>query len=198
MIMKKYFLLLLTSLVFFTSCEDDFLDINTNPNRSTSVPPGTLMMNAAISLSQVRLTGLNPDGAAYIQHWKPIVVLRDPDTYEFGEIPNNNFWEFTFYQDVIKDLNLAIGAAEADDNQNVVAQLRLLQAFGWIHGVDRWGTMPFDQAVNSEFQFPEYNTGPEIYQGILDLIDGIIRDYLKIQCRNASCLLPYSARVHEI
>ena len=58
--MKKINILFLIGLFIFTSCEDDFLDINTNPNRSTAVPPGTLMMNSSISLSQVRLTTLKP------------------------------------------------------------------------------------------------------------------------------------------
>ena len=169
--MKKYIVLLLIGVFALSSCEKDFLDVNTNPNASTDVPPGTLMMNAAISLSQVRLTTLNPDGAAYIQHWKPIVVLTAPDTYGFSEVGNNNFWEFTFYQDIIKDLNLAIGLAENNNNQNVIAQLKILQAFAWIHGVDRWGEMPFYESNNPEFQFPKYDDGASIYQGILNLID---------------------------
>ncbi len=163
--------MLLVVLITTTSCEDDFLDVNTDPNASTSVPPGTLLMNATISLSQNRLNTLGPDGAAYIQHWKPVVVLIAPDTYGFGEIGNNNFWEFTFYQDIIKDLNLAIILAEEAGNQNVSAQLKIAQAYSWIHGVDRWGEMPFTESNDPSVQFPRFDDGATIYQGIIDLLD---------------------------
>jgi len=169
--MKKYITIFLVGLIALTSCEEDFLDVNTNPNASSEVPPGTLMMNAAIALSQNRLNTLSPDGAAYVQHHKPIVVLTAPDTYGFSEIGNNNFWEFSFYQDIIKDPNLAIGIAEDNGNLNVVAQLKLLQAFAWIHGIDRWGQMPFFQVNQEEFVNPEFDEGADVYQGIIDLID---------------------------
>ncbi|WMN12600.1 SusD/RagB family nutrient-binding outer membrane lipoprotein [Marivirga salinae] len=169
--MKKYIFIFLIGLVTLTSCEDDFLDVNTDPTASTEVPPGTLLMNASIALSQNRLNTLSPDGAAYIQHHKPIVVLTAPDTYGFSEIGNNNFWEFSFYQDIIKDPNLGITLAEERGNFNVSAQLKLLQAFAWIHGVDRWGEMPFFQVNNPEFPNPMFDEGAEIYQGIIDLIN---------------------------
>ncbi|MBL0766761.1 SusD/RagB family nutrient-binding outer membrane lipoprotein [Marivirga atlantica] len=169
--MKKYITLLLTGLIILTSCEEDFLDVNTNPNASSEVPPGTLLMNASIALSQNRLNTLNPDGAAFIQHHKPVVVLTAPDTYGFSEIGNNNFWEFSFYQDIIKDPNLAINIALEEGNNNVVAQLKLLQAFAWIHGIDRWGEMPFYQVNNPDFVNPEFDEGADVYQGILDLLD---------------------------
>ena len=88
--MKNTIKIFLSLLVLFvaTSCEKDFLDVNTNPNASTEVPPGSLMTNALLSLSQVRLTTTGPDGAAYVQHWKPVVVLTAPDTYGFSTIGN--------------------------------------------------------------------------------------------------------------
>lgn len=169
--MKKYIGILLMGLIVLTSCEEDFLDVNVNPNASSAVPPGTLLMNASIALSQNRLNTLNPDGAAYVQHHKPIVVLTAPDTYGFSEIGNNNFWEFSFYQDIIKDPNLAITIALEEGNNNVVAQLKIFQAFAWIHGIDRWGEMPFFQVNNEEFTNPEFDEGAAVYQGIIDLID---------------------------
>lgn len=166
--------LVVFSLLVLSSCENDFLDVNTNPNASTDVPPGTLMTNAVISLSQVRLTSTGPDGAAYIQHWKPVIVLDNPDTYGFDTNGNNNFYRFTFFGDIIKDLNLAAQGAEERGENNAVAQLRILQAWTWIQGVDRWGEIPFLQANNPEFQFPLFDTGDIIYQGVIDILDNAI------------------------
>ena len=170
--MKKLIIFTLTLFVL-SSCED-VLDINTNPNASTEVPPGTLLTNAAISLSQVRLNTLNPDAAAFIQHWKPVVVLTGPDTYVYSQIGNNNFWTFTFYTDIIKDLNLAILAAEEAGNNNAVAQLKITQAYGWLHGVDRWGEMPFTESNVPGITAPVFDEGGVIYQGIIDILDEAI------------------------
>lgn len=171
--MKKHILFYIFILLMFSACED-YLDINTNPNTSTSVPPGTLLTNATISLSQVRLNTLNVDAGAFIQHWKPVVVLTAPDTYGFSAIGNNNFWTFTFYTDIIKDLNLAIIQEEEAGNNNAVAQLKIAQAFGWLHGVDRWGEMPFTESNVPGITAPAFDTGDVIYQGILDILDEAI------------------------
>lgn len=160
--------------VFSTACEDDFLDVNTDPNASTSVPSGTVMTNAMIALSQNMLNTLNPNGEAYIQHHKPVVVLTGPDTYNYSPIGNNNFWRFTFYGDVIKDINLAILLAEEEGKTNGISQLRIFQAMAWIIGADTWGEMPFTESNNSEILFPKFDTGDIIYQGILDILDDAI------------------------
>ncbi|MGK7394408.1 MAG: SusD/RagB family nutrient-binding outer membrane lipoprotein [Candidatus Cyclobacteriaceae bacterium M3_2C_046] len=169
---KKLILFILAAF-WFSAC-DEYLDINENPNRSTEVPAGTLLTNSAISLSQVRLTTLNPDAAAYIHHWKPIVVLTGPDIYDYSPIGNNNFWTFTFYTDVIKDLNLAILQEREEGNDNAVAQLLITQAFGWMHGVDRWGEMPFTESNVPGITAPQFDTGDVIYQGIIDILDEAI------------------------
>jgi len=171
--MKKLYKITLAVLVLFVSpgCEKDFLDVNTNPNASTDVPPGTLMVNALLSISQVRLTTTNPNGGAYIQHHKPVVVLTVPDTYGFSSIGNDNFYRFTFFGDIIKDLNLAALGAEERGEVNAVAQLRILQAWSWIQGVDLWGEIPFTQANDTNIKFPKFDTGAVIYQGILDILD---------------------------
>lgn len=169
-------LLLLVGLIFITAtaCEKEFLDINTNPNTSTEVPPGTLLTNAAVSLSQVRLTTLNPDGAAYVQYWRPVVVLTAPNIYGFSSIGNDNFWRYTFYGDIIKDISLAANDAIEAEKFNAYAQLRITQAFAWIHGVDRWGEMPFTEANKPDVLFPKFDEAPVIYQGILDILDDAI------------------------
>lgn len=174
--MKKLLNIILAGGFLFvaTSCEPDFLDVNTNPNASVDVPPGTVMTNALLSISQVRLTTTNADGAAYVQQHKPVVVLTAPDTYGFSSIGNNNFYRFTFYGRTIKDLNLAALIAETNGLTNGVAQLRILQAWAWIQGADRWGEIPFVQANDPEFQFPEFDTGDVIYQGIIDIIDNAL------------------------
>ena len=166
-------LAMLSLLLTLASC-DDFLDINTNPNTSTEVPPGTVLTNAAISLSQNMLNTLNPNGEAYIQHHKPVVVLTGADTYNYSSIGNNNFWEFTFYGDIIKDMNLAAALAENAGKSNGVAQIKTVQAMAWMIGVDTWGTMPFTESNDAAILFPKFDTGDVIYSGIIDLLDDAI------------------------
>lgn len=172
--MKNIFKYLLAAFVLvFTGCSD-YLDVNTNPNTSTDVPAGTVMTNASLALSQVLLNTLNPDGEAFIQHHKPVVVLTGPDTYSYSSIGNNNFWQYTFYGDIIKDLNLAVELAETQGLTNGVAQIRIIQAMAWTIGVDRWGEMPFLESNNPEILFPKFDGGAVIYQGILDILDDAI------------------------
>ncbi|RED92627.1 SusD/RagB family nutrient-binding outer membrane lipoprotein [Marinoscillum furvescens] len=174
--MKNYIktLAIVSALFLSTACEDDFLDVNTDPNASTTVPPGTVMTNSMIAMSQNLLNTLNPNGEAYIQHHKPVVVLTGPDTYNYSPIGNNNFWRFTFYGDIIKDLNLAVLLAEEEGLTNGVAQIRIFQAFAWMIGADTWGEIPFTESNDSEILFPKFDTGDIIYQGIIDILDDAI------------------------
>ncbi|MEQ8240684.1 MAG: SusD/RagB family nutrient-binding outer membrane lipoprotein [Cyclobacteriaceae bacterium] len=168
-------LFILTGILFLgTSCEENFLDINTDPNASTSVPPGSVMTNSLIALSQNLLNTLNPNGEAFIQHHKPVVVLTGPDSYNYSSIGNNNFWRFTFYGDIIKDLNLATLQAEEQGFINGVAQIQIAQSFAWIIGADTWGEIPFTESNNPDILFPKFDTGDIIYQGILDKLDAAI------------------------
>ncbi len=173
--MKKNILIyvLVSVMLTVTSCEE-YLDVNTNPNTSTDVPAGTVMTNASLALSQVLLNTLNPDGEAFIQHHKPVVVLTGPDTYSYSSIGNNNFWQFTFYGDIIKDLNLAVQLSESQGLENGVAQIRIIQAMAWTIGIDRWGSMPFTESNDPDILFPKFDEPKVIYQGILDILDDAI------------------------
>lgn len=186
-------IILLIGLIFLitTACEKEFLDINTNPNTSTEVPPGTLLTNASLALSQVRLTTLNPDAAAYVQYWRPVVVLTGPNTYGFSSIGNDNFWRYTFYGDIIKDLSLAANVAVEEENTNAYAQLKITQAFAWLHGVDRWGEMPFTEANQPDILFPKFDEAPVIYQGILDILDDAIANIDLAEQSEPSTIVAY-------
>lgn len=157
----------LSAVLFLASC-GDFGDLNTNPNEPTKVGTETLMASAMRSVSSV-VGAATP--VLYVQHMSEI-------TYTEG----------SRYQDVIADFNgwytgplinlqtvinlnsdpeTASSVLSGGSNNNQIGVASILQSYFFIHIVDRWGPLPYSDALKgTELLLPSYDTEEEIYDAV--------------------------------
>jgi hypothetical protein len=172
--MKKYWqkqtsMLILTASLLGCS---DFGDINVNPNSPSSPSTSGLitgvLRNVGTINAQVGPAGANIVPAMYVQQFGDITYIEDSryKTINF----NYNAW----YAGPLVNLNhiielntnedTKIGASAFGSNNNQIATARILKAyfFQWI--TDRWGDVPYSEALTGNKDFtPAFDKQETIY-----------------------------------
>ncbi len=179
---NKYFILSLLFLVVLgTSCED-YLDVNEDPNRATSAPPGPVFTGAITQYSTNRVIDLGPALSTAAQLWSGggtlgAGVFTRPEQYNFSIFTTGNTWR-AYYRDIQKDLSLAVIGAQEIGDPNAEAQCKIFQAFTFYSTTVLWGDVPFSEAINVDFTTIEINTlnpafdpQQEVLEGVLNLLD---------------------------
>ncbi len=164
MTMKKFLKLLLIA-VIFTGCDalkfDD--DINVSPNSPSQASGPQLTANAMLYLSQLSgsTQGLQGQFAAqYLSETQYVVASLYPQggTSFYG-----------FYQGPLINLETVINTTTSN-NQKAVA--KILKAYYMWHVTDRWGDVPFSEALKGAENFtPSYDTQEAIYDGLFALLN---------------------------
>lgn len=171
--MKKYLHItgvMMVLMLLSTSCgqfEDELL--NVDPNNSTSVAPHTLLTNSLRSISDVvgATTGL-----FYVQH------MSETQYTDASRYVTVNFDFNGWYTGPLADLQHIIDlnsddvskkdALQSGSNENQIAVARILKAYFYHHMTDRWGPLPYSQALQGRKNFkPAYDSQEVIYDGII-------------------------------
>ncbi|WP_228852349.1 SusD/RagB family nutrient-binding outer membrane lipoprotein [Aegicerativicinus sediminis] len=161
-------------LLFATSCENvDFGDLNQNPNEPSNPVLGSLMANTLGSISgYVGATTSN----MYVQY------LSNGQYPEESQYQTLN-WDFSGWYSTLSDLQKIIdlntdestraSAAQGNaSNENQIAVATILRAFYFHTMTDRWGMLPYTEALNGlEIQYPKFDSQQAIYQGLFDELD---------------------------
>ncbi|NDW10358.1 SusD/RagB family nutrient-binding outer membrane lipoprotein [Dysgonomonas sp. 520] len=172
-----YIALAVLSSCFFMSC-DDFLDINDNPNTTTTVTPdqslpvilfygAQLVYDHAeynVYLAQALTTGGRSQTGTYPykQGWEFLSVNRHPQ------------WRRHYY-DIGTNLNEMEKAAEAIGAKNCVLIGRTIRLMSTLYTTDAFGDMPLSQAYKSNA--PKYDTQEEVYRWMYDEVEQLLKDY---------------------
>lgn len=192
--MKRIFnrttFLLLSLALGFASCEKGFEEINTDPNRISTISPGTLLNPTIYELASFNMSKSDDITFELMQ-----VSLSFPSPsggihrYDITENTGSSTWN-TYYRwlNNIKEMKRA--AEEANDvNYRAIAMT--LNAWVYSNLTDCFGSVPMDEAVSAEdgvFQ-PKYNTQKEIYTTILADLDSANKLYV------TSKAMPYGTDV---
>ncbi len=168
----RYFLIAALALaVTVSGCE--ITDINENPLAATSADPETVYPFVIVTLASNR-TVENVQMQFHAQTWASsgaAGVFNDPEQYVISQFTTGNAY-FAYYVTVIGNLQRILEDAEADNQNNVAAQSKLLQAFTFWMLTTEFEEIPFSQASNpSEFPFPEFDDQEDVLTGIVDLVD---------------------------
>jgi len=155
-----------------TGCKK-FLDINKNPNNPLSVTE-TLILNP-VEIS----TGTNVTGGFYgttSAYWMQYLSLNQPppnvESYLIVPVDVDNTWTFFEYPNIMENLNVMIGQAEAAGHNQYAAIGKILFAYNLAITTDLWGDIPYSQAFNIvKNSKPGYDPQESIYGDIQNLLD---------------------------
>lgn len=177
-------LILILLAVGFNSCEE-YLDVNTDPNKSSSAEAGPIFTNVIVGYSTNRVIDLGPAVSTAAQLWSGggslgAGVFTNPERYTFSIFTTGNTWR-TYYRDAIKDLALAAKNAEAAGQTNAIAQCDIFSALVFYSATVLWGDVPFSEAVDVDFDNvainnlnPVFDPQKDVLNGILGILDNAI------------------------
>ncbi len=168
--MKKLnysFFIIITALVFGSSCKKFDGSLNVDPNRPTKASGTQLIASAERSLPDI---SSSPFGVHYPQHLSNTTF---PDNSRYTTISFNfSGW----YTGPLMDLQTVINSTSLDANEgpiaNQVAVAKILKAYIFWFLTDRWGDIPYSEALKSTANFtPKYDKQQDIYNSLFTLLD---------------------------
>ena len=163
--MKKllYIKLVVVLLVIGAGCTKFSDDINVDPNVPTKASNAQLLTYALNQLSAVLET---PAGLLYVQHWseKP---YTDVSRYA---VVNYDF--YSIYTEALENLQTILNSENFNINEGSVnnqkAVARILKAYFFWHMTDRWGDVPYFNALKGKENFtPAYDRQKDIYYDLM-------------------------------
>ncbi len=158
--------MLLFSAVLLAGC-DKFGDINVNPNLPSKASNTQLIANAQLMLPVLQEV---PQGEFYAQY---LMETLYPNLSFYTE-PSASF--YTLYNDPLMNLETVLTKPEilpADGPMaNQLAVAKVLKAYFFWHITDRWGDVPYSQALKGKEgnTTPVYDTQESIYNALFALL----------------------------
>lgn len=159
---------MVAGVMLLTSC-GDFGDLNQDPNRPSSPLTSSLLTGA-----QRNVSGLIGDATSvlYVQH------LSEKQYTEASRYQTIYFNFNDFYSGPLMNLQRIIelntdeatknDVLSAGSNENQIAVARILRAYFYSVLTDRWGELPYSEALRGADNFsPSYDTQEFIYNDLL-------------------------------
>jgi len=169
--MKKISILFVTLLTLFAaSCDNNFEEVNTDPNNPVQVPAHLLLGNI-IRINQNVLYGMQQGGdmgMCWAQHVSK-VQYNDEERYIPRRAAIDLIWT-NMYTAVISDAKSMHDLAVSEGNENLQGISLVLQANAFQVLTDLYGPVPFDEVFIPGLTKPRYNSQEEVYDGILSML----------------------------
>lgn len=155
----------------------DFDDINVNPN-ATNEPNAAILLTNGIVFSNnvdfnIASTVYATQGQLYVQYLANS-QYTSADTYQNVQFSYNTFYNgpLTDLQKVIElntDEETKVFADDYGSHANQIAVAKILQAYYFLHITDRWGDIPYSEALQAEqgILTPKFDPQREVYNGIM-------------------------------
>lgn len=154
--------------VLFASC-DDFGNINTDPNSPSQVRTELLLTNSQKGMSDKVGAVM---GTLWIQY---LGETQYTDDQEYRNVNADfNGWYTTELQDLQTIIDLNTNEETAGDvlsggsNANQIAVARILKAYFYMMITDRWGMVPYSEALQGRDNLqPAYDSQTAIYSDLI-------------------------------
>lgn len=157
--MKKSYIIILTSCLALWSCDNFDGDMNVNPNLPSQASGTQLIANA-----ELYLPGLSssPYGEFLAQY------LAETQYVGSSLYPQESSSFYGYYEGPLKNLQTVIEAEDLNGNDgpvaNQLAVAKILRAYFYWNITDRWGDVPYTDALKGSDNFtPAYDTQESIY-----------------------------------
>jgi|TARA_B110000967_G_scaffold200160_1_gene235559 hypothetical protein len=171
----KIFTLITLSVMLFAQCNDNFDELNIDPNAAVSVDPSTLLTNAQYNFyNTLQGAGINAGwGLLMVQQWSETEYTED-SRYNQDITSFNGTWS-AMYANVLKELDAAKGlvanqevSAGIKANRTAILDVMSTQAYCFL--TDAFGAVPYTEAVDGVTNLPKYDDQEVIYKGILETL----------------------------
>ena len=130
-------------------------DINKNPNSPSEAEPSQLIANAMLSLPGL---SSSPQAQYNAQYLSELIYVDDS---RYPQSTNSFYW---MYQGPLVNLQTAINNSN-DANEQAVA--KILKSYFYWHMTDRWGDVPYSEALQGTEDFtPSYDTQKAVYDSL--------------------------------
>lgn len=157
----------------FLGCEQNFLEINDDPNNPLDVSLELLLPSAQLDLAGALGTnggGLSRVTTIYMHQW-----VERRNTLSDYALTGSDFgvtapW-LILYSRALADVEIMINKGKAVGAHPYVGIGQIMKAYAYSLMVDTWGNVPFSQSHNSEFPSPAYERGEDIYPMLFSLLD---------------------------
>lgn len=163
----KTSLLVATGLLGWTSCTSSFDEINTDPDRPTTVDATNLLAHSLRDASDNLFDewfDLNESSGFAGQVSK--LTYTEEGYYNFRPNVNNTSWEVCYL--LISNLKDVIDLSEAAGKPNMKAVATIFQSQIFQLATDRWRDIPYSEAAQLEMiKKPRYDRQEDIYPALL-------------------------------
>ncbi|GAB3497621.1 SusD/RagB family nutrient-binding outer membrane lipoprotein [Spirosoma knui] len=166
---------LVALLAVSSSCKDDYLDINNNPNQATSATPELVLPSALASTAsymQTRFPFLN----LWMGYWNwsgNYSIGTSDKNYQFTNSFGAGIWDNGYL--ILKNYNY-IDTQGAALNQPVVQGMaKIMKALHFQILVDTYGNVPYTEALSGvATAAPKYDDQVAIYEDLFKQIDAAL------------------------
>lgn len=163
--MKKISSLIL-AVVLLAGCNKFATDINTNPNLPTTASNTQLIANAALYLPGL---SSSPQGEYYAQF---LSETEYPNLSLYNQV---SFGFYDLYTGPLMNLETVLTSSTYNGNEgpvaNQIAVAKILKAYFFWHITDRWGDVPYTEALKAKGNFtPKYDRQEVIYDSLFNLL----------------------------
>jgi hypothetical protein len=164
--MKNIFYLLLAT-VLFTGCRKFDNDINVDPNLPSQASGTQLIANAQLFLPSL---SSSPQGEFMAQY------LAETQYPGASQYPEGETSFYGLYQGPLMNLEAVLTAKNLTTLDgpiaNQLAVAKILKAYFFWHITDRWGDVPFTEALKGSEDFtPKYDTQEFIYDSLFKMLE---------------------------
>ena len=171
--MKKIIIysFLLTIVLFTTSCDKDFDELNTNTVNPTSIDPLYQLNNAVVNASFPASTALAYDMGVVQQIISPNNGVLNGANFNSDNRGNTQVIWQNHYRNVIRNTNDVIVNTKSDANRaNLYQMARIFQAYAYMVLTDEYGDIPYTEGAKGYTDqnfFPVYDAQQQIYTDII-------------------------------
>ena len=162
---------LLTIVLFVTSCDKDFDELNTNQVNPTSIDPLYQLNNAVVNVSFPGNSSLAYDMGVVQQIISPNNGVLNGANFNSDNRGNTQVIWQNYYRNVIRNTNDVIVKTKSDANRvNLYHMARIFQAYAYMVLTDEYGDIPYTEGAKGYTDqnfFPVYDAQQQIYTDII-------------------------------
>ena len=160
-------------LIFITSCDNNFEEINKDPNNPIEIESGLLLADVIrVSQNTLYSTFVGGDmGSCWSQQWAK-VQYNDEARYSPRGSIISMIWD-NFYEDVASDANTMYKLAVVEENANMQGVALVMKAYAFLILTDCYGDIPYSEALKAEAGIltPKYDEQSAVYDSVLVILD---------------------------